>query len=116
MIFERDLALHCVSSRKLLEASCNACAEFVGSAQETKTPPERAEQWSRFFATGRLEADFRYTFERKSLCGIGKSYVREEPREFARVLRLPIIVTATHDRRVVSQTDIVGLVWRIRGI
>ena len=85
-------------------------------AQETKRLPERADQWSRFFATGRLEADFRYTFERKSLCGIGKSYVREEPREFARVLRLPIIVTATHDRRVVSQTDIVGLVWRIRGI
>ena len=70
------------------------------------------------FATVRLEADFRYSFERKSLFGIGKSYVREEPLrvEFARVLRLPIIVTATHDRRVVSQTDIVGLVWRIRGI
>ena len=74
-------------------------------AQETKRLPERADQWSRSFATGRLEADFRYTFERKSLCGIGKSYVREEPREFARVLRLPIIVTATRDRRVVSQTD-----------
>ena len=86
MIFERDLALHCVSSRKLLEASCNACAEFVGSAQETKTPPERAEQWSRFFATGR-QSPMRTNFL-DMIAGPCKSWIKVRNPKFSAYMRI----------------------------